>query len=66
LVLIETDKGKRFGGFTACSWRGECTEKKDEEAFVFSLDKMMVYENIPGEDAIDVTPSWTHFLRMSN
>ena len=52
LVLIETDKGKRFGGFTACSWRGECTEKKDEEAFVFSLDKMMVYENIPGEDAI--------------
>ena len=28
LVLIETDKGKRFGGFTKCSWAGECIEKK--------------------------------------
>ena len=58
LVLVETDKGKRFGGFTACSWRGECIEKKDEEAFVFSLDKMMVYENIPGEDAIGCYPKF--------
>ena len=58
LVLIETDKGKRFGGFTACNWRGECIEKKDEEAFVFSLDKMMVYENIPGEDAIGCYPKF--------
>ena len=48
LVLIETDKGKRFGGFTKCSWEGECIEKKDEDAFVFSLDKMMTYDNIPG------------------
>ena len=58
LVLIETDKGKRFGGFTTCNWRGECIEKKDEEAFVFSLDKMMVYENIPGEDAIGCYPKF--------
>ena len=58
LVLIETDKGKRFGGFTTCSWRGECTEKKDEEAFIFSLDKMMIYENIPGEDAIGCYPNF--------
>ena len=58
LVLIETDKGKRFGGFTTCSWRGECIEKKDEEAFVFSLDKMMIYENIPGEDAIGCYPKF--------
>ena len=58
LVLVETDKGKRFGGFTACSWRGECIEKKDEEAFVFSLDKMMMYENIPGEDAIGCYPKF--------
>ena len=52
LVLVETDKGKRFGGFTTCSWKGDCIEKKDEDAFVFSLDKMQIYENIPGEDAI--------------
>ena len=36
IVLVETDKGKRFGGFTTCSWSGDCIEKKDEEAFVFS------------------------------
>ena len=58
LVLIETDKGKRFGGFTTCSWAGNCVDKKDEDAFVFSLDKMMVYENIPDEDAIGCYPKF--------
>ena len=58
LVLVETDKGKRFGGFTTCSWEGECIDKKDENAFVFSLDKMMIYENIPGEDAIGCYPKF--------
>ena len=51
LVLVETDKGKRFGGYTTCSWKGDCIDKKDEDAFVFSLDKMKTYDNIPGEDA---------------
>ena len=58
LVLIETDKGKRFGGFTTCSWAGDCIDKKDENAFVFSLDKMEIYENIPGEDAIGCYPKF--------
>ena len=58
LVLVETDKGRRFGGFTTCSWEGDCIDKKDEEAFVFSLDKMMIYENIPGEDAIGCYPKF--------
>ena len=58
IVLIETDKGKRFGGFTTCSWAGDCEEKKDEEAFVFSLDKMKTYDNIPGEDAIGCYPKF--------
>ena len=58
LVLVETDKGRRFGGFTTCSWSGDCIEKKDEDAFVFSLDKMEIYENIPGEDAIGCYPKF--------
>ena len=58
LVLVETDKGKRFGGYTSCSWSGDCVEKKDEDAFVFSLDKMETYENIPGEDAIGCYPKF--------
>ena len=58
LVLIETDKGKRFGGFTTCSWSGDCIEKDDEDAFIFSLDKMKIYENIPGEEAIGCYPKF--------
>ena len=58
LVLIETDKGKRFGGFTKCSWAGECIEKKDENAFVFSLDKMETYDIIPNEEAIGCYPKF--------
>ena len=58
IVLVETDKGKRFGGFTTCSWSGECIDKKDEEAFIFSLDKMKIYENIPEEDAIGCYPKF--------
>ena len=58
LVLVETDKGKRFGGYTTCSWSGDCVDKKDENAFVFSLDKMEIYEHIPGEDAIGCYPKF--------
>ena len=58
IVLVETDKGKRFGGFTTCSWSGDCVDKKDEEAFIFSLDKMKTYDNIPGEDAIGCYPKY--------
>ena len=35
LVLVETDKGKRFGGYSSCSWDGDCIEKKDEEPLEF-------------------------------
>ena len=56
IVLVETDKGKRFGGFTTCDWSGDCIDKNDENAFVFSLDKMKTYDNIPGENAIGCYP----------
>ena len=58
IVLVETDKGKRFGGYTSCSWSGDCINKKDEEAFVFSLDKMKTYDSIPDEDAIGCYPKF--------
>ena len=58
LVLIETTNGSRFGGYTTCSWKGDCLEKKDEKAFVFSLNKMKTYNIIPGEDAIGCYPKY--------
>ena len=58
IVLIETDKGKRFGGYTSESWSGNCINKKDDTAFIFSLDKMKTYDVIEDENAIGCYPSF--------
>ena len=58
IVLVESRNGKRFGGFTTCDWEGNAIEKKDENAFVFSLDKMKAYNIIPGELAIGCYPKF--------
>ena len=58
LVLVKSANGKRFGGFTSCSWEGNSIEKKDENAFIFSLDKMKIYNVIPGEGAIGCYPNF--------
>ena len=43
LVLIETYEGGRFGGFTNNTWKGENEYKRDETAFLFSLDFLEKY-----------------------
>ena len=58
LVLIRSTKGKRFGGFTTCNWDGDCIEKEDENAFIFSLDKMRIYDVKPDEGAIGCFPNF--------
>ena len=58
IVLVETLNGKRFGGFTTCSWAGNCEDKNDPQAFIFSLDKMQTYDNIPGDEAIGCYPKF--------
>lgn len=58
LVLVETTDGKRFGGYTSCNWAGNCIDKKDNNAFIFSLDKMKVYEVKRDEDAIGCYPDY--------
>ena len=58
LVLIETINGKRFGGYTTESWEGDGIDKTDNEAFVFSLDKLQVYNIISGQPAIGCYPKY--------
>ena len=58
LVLVKSENGKRFGGYTTRDWKGNSVEKKDNNAFVFSLDKMAIYDIIPGEDAIGCYPKY--------
>ena len=44
LTLIETQQGRRFGGFTKLFWdHSESFKSDDEGAFIFSLDKKTKY-----------------------
>eukprot|EP00833_Pecoramyces_ruminatium_P009282 jgi/Orpsp1_1/1183314/evm.model.c7180000084667.3 len=52
LTLVKTIKGERFGGFTQQPWTSSNTDKKDDNAFCFSLSKKKIYNIIKGLDAI--------------
>ena len=58
LVLIETINGRRFGGFTTESWEGDGIDKQDNEAFIFSLNNLQVYDIISGQPAIGCYPKY--------
>ena len=53
LILIQASGNKRFGGFTTQTWEGEDVNKKDKNCFIFSIDKMKIYDIIEGQDAIN-------------
>ena len=46
ITLIETTKGRRFGGYTSLSWSSNEGWKNDKEAFLFSLDNDKKYDVI--------------------
>ena len=58
LVLIETTKGERFGGFTTQTWDGDCIKKIDNNAFVFNLNKHRIYDIMKNEFAIGGYPKF--------
>ena len=58
LIIIETINGMRFGGYTTQSWEGDGIDKKDDNAFVFSLDKLQIYNIISGQPAIGCYPKY--------
>ena len=58
LVIIETIKGVRFGGFTTRPWEGNCVQKIDNDAFVFSIDRKKIYDVIQNEPAVGCYPKF--------
>ena len=52
LIIIETTKGLKFGGFTSIGFDNSGYELRDDKAFLFSIDKKKIYEIIPGSNAI--------------
>lgn len=57
IVLIETKQGLRFGGYTSSKFKGSAHMKRDNNAFLFSLDLKKVYNIIPEEYAIYCYPN---------
>ena len=43
LIFIQSAGNKRFGGFTSEKWNSIENWKNDKNAFIFSLDKKMIY-----------------------
>ena len=52
IVVIETNKGKRFGGFTTIGFNSDNELKKDFYAFLFSFDLMKIYKSKKGRKNI--------------
>ena len=52
LIIIETNKGYKFGGFTAVGFDSSGCELRDDKAFLFSIDNQKIYEILPGNNAI--------------
>ena len=58
LVIVETKEGLRFGGFTTKLWDGNFVHKRDQKAFVFSLDKDKTYDIVGHDPAIACYPKY--------
>ena len=52
LVLLETTKNRKFGGFCSIGYKSAGGNQKDNSAFIYSLDKMKIYNVINNETAV--------------
>jgi hypothetical protein len=52
IIIIETVKGLKFGGFTSVGFDSSGYELRDDNAFLFSIDRQKIYDIIPGNNAI--------------
>ena len=64
LCVIQTKKGCKFGGYTEVIMNFNLGDVKDPNSFVFSLNKMKIYENIKKESsAVCISKSWGPIFR---
>ena len=65
ISVIETISGHRFGGYTSECFESpsEYFDKKDDLSFVFSLDKMRIYDVIKGKYAISCDKNYGPYFR---
>jgi len=53
IVLIKTNDGKKFGGYTSVGFSNFYRSYHDDTAFLFSIDKREIYPNLKGKSAVD-------------
>ena len=65
ITLVETKSGHRFGGYAYESFESpeKYFDKKDNLSFVFSLDKMKIYDICKGKDAISCDKNYGPYFR---
>ena len=64
ICCIQTIKGCVFGGYTETTIKSECKDYKDPNSFVFSLNKMKIYENMKKENnAVCHSKNWGPIFR---
>jgi hypothetical protein len=56
LVVIKTEAGLKFGGYTNATWEGNNTYKSDKSAFIYSLNNNKIYDIMPNCNAILCSP----------
>ena len=68
LCVIETKKGCKFGGYTETTIKsGNGIDDKDPNAFVFSLNKMKIYENMKKDkNAVCHSKGWGPIFRSDS
>ncbi len=61
LIIIKSNYGYRFGGYTTLNFQNTNNYKKDEKAFIFSIDKKKKYNNTKAQYAIYIDSSYFAF-----
>lgn len=61
LIIIKSNYGYRFGGYTTLNFQNTNNYKQDEKAFIFSIDKKKKYNNTKAQFAIYTCNSWFAF-----
>ena len=64
ICLIETIKGCKFGGYTEVMISSNNSNYKDPNSFIFSINKLKIYENMKKENyAVDHSSNWGPIFR---
>lgn len=66
LIIIKTENGLKFGGYTNESWEGNNVTKVDNTAFIFSLNNNKVYDIKSNVNAIFCSPFYGPYFCGNN